>query len=67
MTWRGGYHGDTFTPMSVCDPEGGMHSIWTDVLVPQVFAPQVPRWLRPGLCGGLRDPADRTRRRSLPL
>ncbi|MBJ7338462.1 adenosylmethionine--8-amino-7-oxononanoate transaminase [Mycolicibacterium sp.] len=42
MTWRGGYHGDTFTPMSVCDPEGGMHSIWTDVLMPQVFAPQVP-------------------------
>ena len=42
MTWRGGYHGDTFTPMSVCDPDGGMHSIWTDVLVPQVFAPQVP-------------------------
>jgi adenosylmethionine---8-amino-7-oxononanoate aminotransferase len=42
MTWRGGYHGDTFTPMSVCDPEGGMHSIWTDVLVAQVFAPQVP-------------------------
>jgi adenosylmethionine-8-amino-7-oxononanoate aminotransferase len=43
MTWRGGYHGDTFTPMSVCDPDGGMHSIWTDVLVPQVFAPAVPR------------------------
>ncbi len=42
MTWRGGYHGDTFTPMSVCDPDGGMHSIWTDVLVRQVFAPQVP-------------------------
>ncbi|MCV7422814.1 adenosylmethionine--8-amino-7-oxononanoate transaminase [Mycobacterium yunnanensis] len=42
MTWRGGYHGDTFTPMSVCDPDGGMHSIWTGVLVPQVFAPQVP-------------------------
>ncbi len=42
MTWRGGYHGDTFTPMSVCDPAGGMHSIWTDVLVHQVFAPQVP-------------------------
>lgn len=42
MTWRGGYHGDTFTPMSVCDPDGGMHSLWNDVLVPQVFAPQVP-------------------------
>lgn len=42
MTWRGGYHGDTFTPMSVCDPEGGMHTIWTDVLAQQVFAPAVP-------------------------
>ena len=39
MTWRGGYHGDTFTPMSVCDPDGGMHSLWTDVLFPQIFAP----------------------------
>lgn len=48
MTWRGGYHGDTFTPMSVCDPEGGMHSIWTDVLVPQIFAPQVPVGYDPG-------------------
>ncbi len=42
MTWRGGYHGDTFTPMSVCDPDGGMHELWTDILVPQVFAPAVP-------------------------
>ncbi|WP_108922877.1 adenosylmethionine--8-amino-7-oxononanoate transaminase [Mycobacterium montefiorense] len=42
MTWRGGYHGDTFTPMSVCDPDGGMHSLWADILVRQVFAPQVP-------------------------
>ena len=42
MTWRGGYHGDTFTPMSICDPDGGMHSLWTDVLAQQVFAPQVP-------------------------
>ena len=42
MTWRGGYHGDTFTPMSVCDPEGGMHTLWTDVLAHQEFAPAVP-------------------------
>ncbi|MCY4669892.1 MAG: adenosylmethionine--8-amino-7-oxononanoate transaminase, partial [Rhodococcus sp.] len=42
MTWRGGYHGDTFTPMSVCDPDGGMHTLWTDVLRPQVFAQAPP-------------------------
>ncbi|ACY22183.1 adenosylmethionine-8-amino-7-oxononanoateaminotr ansferase [Gordonia bronchialis DSM 43247] len=42
LTWRGGYHGDTFTPMSVCDPEGGMHSMWTDVLAAQVFVPAPP-------------------------
>ncbi|MBB2910231.1 adenosylmethionine-8-amino-7-oxononanoate aminotransferase [Streptosporangium becharense] len=41
-TWRGGYHGDTFMPMSVCDPEGGMHSLWTGVLTPQVFADRPP-------------------------
>lgn len=42
LTWRGGYHGDTFTPMSVCDPDGGMHSLWTDVLTEQVFADVPP-------------------------
>ena len=42
MTWRGGYHGDTFAPMSVCDPVGGMHSLWRDVLAEQVFAEPVP-------------------------
>lgn len=42
LTWRGGYHGDTFTPMSVCDPEGGMHSLWTDILANQLFAPVPP-------------------------
>src|SRR4051812_3776931 len=38
MTWRGGYHGDTFGAMSVCDPEGGMHGLWRDVLPEQIFA-----------------------------
>lgn len=47
FTWRGGYHGDTFTPMSVCDPEGGMHSLWTDVLATQVFAPTPPSEYEP--------------------
>ncbi|WP_199438962.1 adenosylmethionine--8-amino-7-oxononanoate transaminase [Umezawaea beigongshangensis] len=42
LTWRGGYHGDTFQPMSVCDPEGGMHSLWRGVLPEQVFADAPP-------------------------
>ncbi|MBF6330102.1 adenosylmethionine--8-amino-7-oxononanoate transaminase [Nocardia transvalensis] len=47
FTWRGGYHGDTFTPMSVCDPDGGMHSLWTDVLTEQIFAPMPPKDYEP--------------------
>lgn len=42
LTWRGGYHGDTFAPMSICDPDGGMHSLWSDVLNQQIFAPAPP-------------------------
>ncbi|MCH5641527.1 adenosylmethionine--8-amino-7-oxononanoate transaminase [Gordonia sp. ABSL49_1] len=48
LTWRGGYHGDTFTPMSVCDPDGGMHSMWTDVLAEQIFVPAPPSEYREG-------------------
>ncbi|MFC6011904.1 adenosylmethionine--8-amino-7-oxononanoate transaminase [Nocardia lasii] len=47
LTWRGGYHGDTFAPMSVCDPDGGMHTLWTDVLATQIFVPAPPREFRP--------------------
>ncbi|WP_245777722.1 adenosylmethionine--8-amino-7-oxononanoate transaminase [Lentzea xinjiangensis] len=42
LTWRGGYHGDTFNPMSVCDPQGGMHSLWRGILPEQVFADAPP-------------------------
>ncbi|MDH6128551.1 adenosylmethionine--8-amino-7-oxononanoate transaminase [Kitasatospora sp. GP82] len=42
LTWRGGYHGDTFHPMSVCDPEGGMHRLWGGVLPHQLFASEPP-------------------------
>lgn len=48
MTWRGGYHGDTFGAMSVCDPDGGMHALWRDVLPQQVFASAPPREFVPG-------------------
>ncbi|MER6996008.1 adenosylmethionine--8-amino-7-oxononanoate transaminase [Streptomyces sp. NPDC000410] len=42
LTWRGGYHGDTWQPMSVCDPEGGMHELWSGVLPRQIFADAPP-------------------------
>jgi adenosylmethionine-8-amino-7-oxononanoate aminotransferase len=42
LTVRGGYHGDTFGAMAVCDPVGGMHSMFTDVLAHHVFAERPP-------------------------
>ena len=39
LTVRGGYHGDTFGAMRVCDPVGGMHTMFADVCRQHVFAP----------------------------
>ncbi|MEC4017621.1 adenosylmethionine--8-amino-7-oxononanoate transaminase [Streptomyces sp. H27-D2] len=58
LTWRGGYHGDTWQPMSVCDPDGGMHQLWSGVLQRQIFADEPPAGFDadpdPGYVAGLR-------------
>ena len=42
LTIRSGYHGDTLGAMALCDPETGMHSLFTDILAKHYFveAPQ---------------------------
>ena len=39
LTVKSGYHGDTFAAMSVCDPEGGMHTMFGELVTEQLFAP----------------------------
>lgn len=39
LSFSKGYHGDTFAAMSVCDPEGGMHSLYKGFLPEHYFAP----------------------------
>ena len=40
LSLKGGYHGDTFAAMSVCDPTNGMHHIFDQVLPQHHFAPK---------------------------
>jgi adenosylmethionine-8-amino-7-oxononanoate aminotransferase len=40
LTIRGGYHGDTFGAMAVCDPVSGMHEQFRPVMPEHLFAPR---------------------------
>jgi len=42
VAFKGGYHGDTIATMAVCDPEEGMHSLFTGVL-PEHLIADLPR------------------------
>jgi len=42
LTFRGGYHGDTTGPMSVCDPETGMHGLFAGFLPVHRFIDRPP-------------------------
>ena len=38
VAFRGGYHGDTLATMSVCDPEEGMHTLFSGAVTEQLIA-----------------------------
>jgi adenosylmethionine-8-amino-7-oxononanoate aminotransferase len=41
VSFYGGYHGDTFAAMSVCDPADGMHTLFKDAM-PQNYVTALP-------------------------
>ncbi|XVX19525.1 adenosylmethionine--8-amino-7-oxononanoate transaminase [Actinomycetota bacterium] len=64
LTVAGGYHGDTAGCMGVCDPVGGMHTMFTGLLPQHVFAPRPPALGSPdeeveAWCAGVRALATR--------
>jgi adenosylmethionine-8-amino-7-oxononanoate aminotransferase len=38
VSFKGGYHGDTFATMAICDPEEGMHALFGPALASQFVA-----------------------------
>jgi adenosylmethionine-8-amino-7-oxononanoate aminotransferase len=42
IAFHGGYHGDTFATMAICDPEEGMHTLFAGVLA-ENFICELPR------------------------
>src|SRR6185503_8543759 len=55
ITVRGGYHGDTFGAMGVCDPVGGMHALWAGTLAEHVFADRPPAVMDAAYAAHLED------------
>jgi adenosylmethionine-8-amino-7-oxononanoate aminotransferase len=51
LSLRGGYHGDTFGAMAICDPVDGMHALFAGVLAENLFAPRPPGGIDESLDG----------------
>ncbi len=56
LTIRGGYHGDTFGAMSVCDPVNGMHALFAGAMQEQLFVPRPQTRFGEALIAGDTDP-----------
>jgi adenosylmethionine---8-amino-7-oxononanoate aminotransferase len=55
FTIRGGYHGDTFSCMSVCDPDAGMHAMYGGLVPRHLFGPRPPAGLEADLARWQRE------------